>query len=123
MEDGIPQRPGTRCDSLRDPSISSMMGDEPDRRSYSTLTTVRETETQTELLSTVPDEEGRESNKEEENNVEDKGHNQVDPDSMVIMENQPFIKQGMTHFVQENGTLKAKPSANGIYINGRGHLV
>ncbi|XP_016160534.1 PREDICTED: nectin-4 [Ficedula albicollis] len=33
------------------------------------------------------------------------------------------IKQAMTHFVQENGMLQAKPSSNGIYINGRGHLV
>lgn len=33
------------------------------------------------------------------------------------------IKQAMTHFVQENGTLRAKPTTNGIYINGRGHLV
>jgi len=33
------------------------------------------------------------------------------------------IKQAMTHFVQENGMLQARPSTNGIYINGRGHLV
>lgn len=73
--------------------------EEPEGRSYSTLTTVRETETQTELLtpgsSRAEDEDGR-----------DEG-----------------IKQAMTHFVQENGTLRAKPSGNGIYINGRGHLV
>uniref|UniRef100_A0A7N5JPC5 Nectin cell adhesion molecule 4 n=1 Tax=Ailuropoda melanoleuca TaxID=9646 RepID=A0A7N5JPC5_AILME len=72
--------------------------EEPEGRSYSTLTTVREIETQTELLSPGS---GR---AEEEDR--DEG-----------------IKQAMNHFVQENGTLRAKPTGNGIYINGRGHLV
>ncbi|KAM4661899.1 nectin-4 [Discoglossus pictus] len=113
-------------DSLRDPSISSMMGEEADRRSYSTLTTVRETETQTELLSTVPDEDVKEENEEsneQEVQTEEKENDQNERDVNGGMENQPFIKQGMTHFYQENGTLRAKPSTNGIYINGRGHLV
>ncbi|XP_053331107.1 nectin-4 [Spea bombifrons] len=113
-------------DSLRDPSISSIMGEDADRRSYSTLTTVRETETQTELLSTVPDEEVKEEAEdlaEQEELQDDKEADRAERDSTGVMENQPFIKQGMTHFYQENGTLRAKPSTNGIYINGRGHLV
>ncbi|XP_072283998.1 nectin-4 [Pyxicephalus adspersus] len=110
-------------DSLRDPSISSIMGEDVDRRSYSTLTTVRETETQTELLSTVPDEEVKEESEGEEEGMDEKDLELSDRGSTGVMENQPFIKQGMTHFYQENGTLRAKPSTNGIYINGRGHLV
>ncbi|RMB93949.1 hypothetical protein DUI87_29685 [Hirundo rustica rustica] len=62
-----------RGDSLRGTSICSAMSEEPEGRSYSTLSTVREIETQTD--------------------------------------------------VPENGMLQAKPSSNGIYINGRGHLV
>uniref|UniRef100_G3SXQ3 Nectin-4 n=1 Tax=Loxodonta africana TaxID=9785 RepID=G3SXQ3_LOXAF len=86
-------------DSLKDNSSCSVMSEEPEGRSYSTLTTVREIETQTELLSPGP---GR----AEEEEDQDEG-----------------IKQAMNHFVQENGTLRAKPTGNGIYINGRGHLV
>ncbi|XP_018420738.1 PREDICTED: nectin-4 [Nanorana parkeri] len=110
-------------DSLRDPSISSIMEEDVDRRSYSTLTTVRETETQTELLSTVPDEEVMEESESEQDVMEEKELEQNERDSPGVIENQPFIKQGMTHFYQENGTLRAKPTTNGIYINGRGHLV
>lgn len=88
--------PGSR--RAADPVLGPQ-SEEPEGRSYSTLTTVRETETQTELLSPgsgrAEDEDGRDAG----------------------------IKQAMTHFVQENGTLRAKPSGNGIYINGRGHLV
>ncbi|KAM4861080.1 nectin-4 isoform 3-T3 [Thomomys bottae] len=73
--------------------------EEPEGRSYSTLTTVREIETQTELLSPG-------SGRGEDEEDRDEG-----------------IKQAMNHFVQENGTLRAKPTGNGIYINGRGHLV
>ncbi|KAB0393466.1 hypothetical protein E2I00_002930 [Balaenoptera physalus] len=73
--------------------------EEAEGRSYSTLTTVREIETQTELLSPG-------SGRTEEEEDQDEG-----------------IKQAMNHFVQENGTLRAKPTGNGIYINGRGHLV
>ncbi|KAM9241978.1 nectin-4 isoform 4-T4 [Dugong dugon] len=73
--------------------------EEPEGRSYSTLTTVREIETQTELLSPG-------SGRAEDEEDQDEG-----------------IKQAMNHFVQENGTLRAKPTGNGIYINGRGHLV
>uniref|UniRef100_A0A8C3LB33 Nectin-4 n=1 Tax=Chrysolophus pictus TaxID=9089 RepID=A0A8C3LB33_CHRPC len=97
-----------RGDSLRGTSICSAMSEEAEGRSYSTLSTVREIETQTEvpvspLLS--PSLEGKEVKEEEE----DGGDNP--------------IKQAMTHFVQENGMLQARPSTNGIYINGRGHLV
>lgn len=60
---------------------------------------MREIETQTELL--CPG-----SGRAEEEEGRDEG-----------------IKQAMSHFVQENGTLRAKPTSNGIYINGRGHLV
>lgn len=81
------------------PSALGLQSEEPEGRSYSTLTTVREIETQTELLSP-----GSEQAEEEEGR--DEG-----------------IKQAMNHFVQENGTLRAKPTGNGIYINGRGHLV
>jgi hypothetical protein len=84
------------------PDLSSAHGlqsEEPEGRSYSTLTTVREIETQTELLSPG-------SGRTEEDDDQDEG-----------------IKQAMNHFVQENGTLRAKPTGNGIYINGRGHLV
>ncbi|KAM9368279.1 nectin-4 [Phaethornis superciliosus] len=97
-----------RGDSLRGTSICSAMSEEPEGRSYSTLSTVREIETQTEAppapLLTAPAGKGP---PEEE---EDGGGG--DP-----------IKQAMTHFVQENGMLQARPSTNGIYINGRGHLV
>lgn len=78
------------------PSALGVQSEEPEGRSYSTLTTVREIETQTELL----------SGRAEEEEDRDEG-----------------IKQAMNHFVQENGTLRAKPTGNGIYINGRGHLV
>ncbi|KAM5126776.1 nectin-4, partial [Mantella aurantiaca] len=124
MEESLHMR--LHPDSLRDPSISSIMGEDIDRRSYSTLTTVRETETQTELLSTVPDEEVKEESEgdeEEEEAMDEKELEQSERDSNGVIENQPFIKQGMMHFYQENGTLRAKPSTNGIYINGRGHLV
>lgn len=80
-------------------SALGLQSEEPEGRSYSTLTTVREIETQTELLSPG-------SGRTEEEEDQDEG-----------------IKQAMNHFVQENGTLRAKPTGNGIYINGRGHLV
>ncbi|KAG8539584.1 hypothetical protein GDO81_020700 [Engystomops pustulosus] len=117
---------GLHPDSLRDPSISSMMGEEADRRSYSTLTTVREIETQTELLATVPDDEMKEEEEDDiapEEPVEEKELELSERGSTGILSTQPFIKQGMSHFYQENGTLRAKPTTNGIYINGRGHLV
>ncbi|NWZ30577.1 NECT4 protein, partial [Asarcornis scutulata] len=81
--------------------------EEAEGRSYSTLSTVREIETQTEVPAAplLPAPEGKEPKEEEE----DSGDNP--------------IKQAMTHFVQENGMLQAKPTTNGIYINGRGHLV
>ncbi|XP_067584489.1 nectin-4 isoform X10 [Pseudorca crassidens] len=81
------------------PSALGLQSEEAEGRSYSTLTTVREIETQTELLSPG-------SGRTEEEEDQDEG-----------------IKQAMNHFVQENGTLRAKPTGNGIYINGRGHLV
>lgn len=81
------------------PSALGLQSEEPEGRSYSTLTTVREIETQTELLSPGP------------------GHAEEEEDG------DEGIKQAMNHFVQENGTLRAKPTGNGIYINGRGHLV
>ncbi|XP_031949186.1 nectin-4-like [Corvus moneduloides] len=106
-----------RGDSLRGTSICSAMSEEPEGRSYSTLSTVREIETQTDVpvvvpvvpstLPPPPDPAGKEPKEEEE-----EGGGGGDP-----------IKQAMTHFVQENGMLQAKPSSNGIYINGRGHLV
>ncbi|CAN8206837.1 unnamed protein product [Coccothraustes coccothraustes] len=104
-----------RGDSLRGTSICSAMSEEPEGRSYSTLSTVREIETQTDVpvVSAVPAvppppaPSGKESKEEEE-----EGGGGGDP-----------IKAAMTHFVQENGMLQAKPSSNGIYINGRGHLV
>ncbi|KAM4014138.1 nectin-4 [Anomaloglossus baeobatrachus] len=115
---------GHHPDSLRDPSISSMMGEEVDRRSYSTLTTVREIETQTDLLATVPDEDVKEEEEDAENEpLEEKELELSDRGSTGVLSTQPFIKQGMSHFYQENGTLRAKPTTNGIYINGRGHLV
>ncbi|XP_003466628.1 nectin-4 isoform X4 [Cavia porcellus] len=93
----------TRENSIRrlhsHPSDTRNQSEEPEGRSYSTLTTVREIETQTELLSPG-------SGRGEEEEDQDEG-----------------IKQAMNHFVQENGTLRAKPTGNGIYINGRGHLV
>ncbi|XP_029436990.1 nectin-4 [Rhinatrema bivittatum] len=120
MEESIQLR-SNHPDSLRDASISSIMGEEADRRSYSTLTTVREIETQTELLSSaVPAEEVREEEEEEE---EEQKADEEERDQGGTTDNHPFIKQAMTHFYKENGTLRAKPSTNGIYINGRGHLV
>uniref|UniRef100_A0A8C2QQM3 Nectin-4 n=1 Tax=Capra hircus TaxID=9925 RepID=A0A8C2QQM3_CAPHI len=98
-EESVGLRAEGHPDSLKDNSSCSVMSEEPEGRSYSTLTTVREIETQTELLSPGP---GR----AEEEEDRDEG-----------------IKQAMNHFVQENGTLRAKPTGNGIYINGRGHLV
>ncbi|XP_003466627.1 nectin-4 isoform X2 [Cavia porcellus] len=96
-EESVGLRAEGHPDSLKD--NSSVMSEEPEGRSYSTLTTVREIETQTELLSPG-------SGRGEEEEDQDEG-----------------IKQAMNHFVQENGTLRAKPTGNGIYINGRGHLV
>ncbi|KAK9391397.1 nectin-4, partial [Crotalus adamanteus] len=102
-----------RTDSFRETSLCSVMGEEGEGRSYSTLSTVREIETQTELPppppTPVPEDqvEEKEKEKEEEDQRNDENN----------------IKQAMTHFVQENGTLRAKPTSNGIYINGRGHLV
>ncbi|ELV13277.1 Poliovirus receptor-related protein 4 [Tupaia chinensis] len=98
-EESVGLRAEGHPDSLKDNSSCSVMSEEPEGRSYSTLTTVREIETQTELLSPGS---GRAVVEE-------------DPDE--------GIKQAMNHFVQENGTLRAKPTGNGIYINGRGHLV
>ncbi|XP_071276881.1 nectin-4 [Agelaius tricolor] len=104
-----------RGDSLRGTSICSAMSEEPEGRSYSTLSTVREIETQTDVpvvvpaVPAVPPPPGGKEPKEEE---EEGGGGGGDP-----------IKAAMTHFVQENGMLQAKPSSNGIYINGRGHLV
>lgn len=97
-----PASPLTRGHPAQAPDSPPALGlqsEEPEGRSYSTLTTVREIETQTELLSPGP---GR----AEEEEDRDEG-----------------IKQAMNHFIQENGTLRAKPTGNGIYINGRGHLV
>ena len=98
-EESVGLRAEGHPDSLKDNSSCSVMSEEPEGRSYSTLTTVREIETQTELLSPG-------SGRTEEDDDQDEG-----------------IKQAMNHFVQENGTLRAKPTGNGIYINGRGHLV
>lgn len=98
-EESVGLRAEGHPDSLKDNSSCSVMSEEPEGRSYSTLTTVREIETQTELL--CPG-----SGRAEEEEGRDEG-----------------IKQAMSHFVQENGTLRAKPTSNGIYINGRGHLV
>ncbi|KAM8819466.1 nectin-4 isoform 2-T2 [Rhynchonycteris naso] len=98
-EESVGLRAEGHPDSLKDNSSCSVMSEEPEGRSYSTLTTVREIETQTELLSPG-------SEQAEEAGDGDEG-----------------IKQAMNHFVQENGTLRAKPTGNGIYINGRGHLV
>nr|XP_033781440.1 nectin-4 [Geotrypetes seraphini] len=121
MEESIQLQLGNYPDSLRDASISSIMSEEADRRSYSTLATVREIETQTELLSAAP----AEVVKEEEEGLEElravKEQEEEEKEQGGAIE--PFIKQGMTHFYKENGTLRAKPSTNGIYINGRGHLV
>ncbi|XP_028910962.1 nectin-4 [Ornithorhynchus anatinus] len=98
QEESVGLRADGHPDSLKDNSSCSVMSEEPEGRSYSTLTTVREIETQTELLARAEDDEEQQR---------DAG-----------------IKQAMSHFVQENGTLRAKPTAgNGIYINGRGHLV
>ncbi|XP_036290304.1 nectin-4 isoform X3 [Pipistrellus kuhlii] len=99
-EESVGLRAEGHPDSLKDNSSCSVMSEEPEGRSYSTLTTVREIETQTELLAPSP---GCERAAGEDC---DEG-----------------IKQAMSHFVQENGTLRAKPTGNGIYINGRGHLV
>ncbi|NXN97970.1 NECT4 protein, partial [Rhinopomastus cyanomelas] len=108
-----------RGDSLRGTSICSAMSEEPEGRSYSTLSTVREIETQTEVPAAplLPVPAGKETKEEEEDGGGGGGGGGIggvvgDP-----------IKQAMTHFVQENGMLQAKPTTNGIYINGRGHLV
>ncbi|NXI43190.1 NECT4 protein, partial [Galbula dea] len=95
------------------PCASSLQSEEPEGRSYSTLSTVREIETQTEVpvAPLLPVPVGKEP-KDEEEDGGGGGGSGGDP-----------IKQAMTHFVQENGMLQAKPSTNGIYINGRGHLV
>uniref|UniRef100_A0A8B9EHN1 Nectin-4 n=1 Tax=Anser cygnoides TaxID=8845 RepID=A0A8B9EHN1_ANSCY len=102
LEETLHLRAESRQGSLRGDSLEEAEG-----RSYSTLSTVREIETQTEVPAAplLPAPEGKEPKEEEE----DSGDNP--------------IKQAMTHFVQENGMLQAKPTTNGIYINGRGHLV
>ncbi|KAJ1080836.1 hypothetical protein NDU88_001025 [Pleurodeles waltl] len=126
-EETLPMRTGNHPDSLRDMSISSMMGEEADHRSYSTLTTVREIETQTELLaSAAPSEdvqEGEEEHGQDEEQKEDSQEEKGERDLHGSIENHSSIKQAMDHFYPENGTLRIKPTANGIYINGRGHLV
>ncbi|XP_063213600.1 nectin-4 isoform X2 [Chroicocephalus ridibundus] len=108
-----------RGDSLRGTSICSAMSEEPEGRSYSTLSTVREIETQTEVPVApllAPPTVGKDPKEEDEDGGGGGGGSGGggggDP-----------IKQAMTHFVQENGMLQAKPTTNGIYINGRGHLV
>ncbi|XP_069463295.1 nectin-4 [Ambystoma mexicanum] len=129
IDETLLMRAGNHPDSLRDVSNSSMMGEEADHRSYSTLTTVREIETQTELLSSaVPSEEVQEQDENEEQvqdgEEKDSGREEEsEKDITSSVENQPSIKQAMDHFYPENGTLRIKPSTNGIYINGRGHLV
>ncbi|XP_075764252.1 nectin-4 isoform X1 [Pelodiscus sinensis] len=106
-------RPGSlRGDSLRGTSICSVMSEETEGRSYSTLSTVREIETQTEqppAPAPAPEEKAKGEDEAEEEEEE--------------REEENTIKAAMTHFMQENGTLRAKPTTNGIYINGRGHLV
>ncbi|XP_062453979.1 nectin-4 [Rhea pennata] len=109
-----------RGDSLRGTSICSAMSEEAEGRSYSTLSTVREIETQTEVpaapLLPAPRGKAPKEEEEEEEEEEDGGGGGGDGGDNPI-------KQAMTHFVQENGMLQAKPTTNGIYINGRGHLV
>ncbi|XP_032090230.1 nectin-4 [Thamnophis elegans] len=106
-----------RTDSFRETSLCSVMGEDAEGRSYSTLSTVREIETQTELPppppTPVPEDQTEEKEKEKEKEKEEEEERNDENN----------IKQAMTHFVQENGTLRAKPTSNGIYINGRGHLV
>ncbi|XP_013919941.1 PREDICTED: nectin-4 [Thamnophis sirtalis] len=106
-----------RTDSFRETSLCSVMGEDAEGRSYSTLSTVREIETQTELPppppTPVPEDQAEEKEKEKEKEKEEEEERNDENN----------IKQAMTHFVQENGTLRAKPTSNGIYINGRGHLV
>ncbi|KAF1568354.1 Nectin-4, partial [Eudyptes schlegeli] len=107
--------PGDVCSSAVTPTGPlSPQSEEPEGRSYSTLSTVREIETQTEVPAAplLPAPAGKEPKEEEEDGGGGGGGGGDDP-----------IKQAMTHFVQENGMLQAKPTTNGIYINGRGHLV
>ncbi|KAF1585184.1 Nectin-4, partial [Eudyptes moseleyi] len=107
--------PGDVCSSAVTPTGPlSPQSEEPEGRSYSTLSTVREIETQTEVPAAplLPAPAGKEPKEEEEDGGGGGGGRGDDP-----------IKQAMTHFVQENGMLQAKPTTNGIYINGRGHLV
>ncbi|KAF1533636.1 Nectin-4, partial [Eudyptes sclateri] len=107
--------PGDVCSSAVTPTGPlSPQSEEPEGRSYSTLSTVREIETQTEVPAAplLPAPVGKEPKEEEEDGGGGGGGRGDDP-----------IKQAMTHFVQENGMLQAKPTTNGIYINGRGHLV
>lgn len=94
----------------------SPQSEEPEGRSYSTLSTVREIETQTEApaVPLLPVPAAKEPKEEEEDGGGGGGGGGGVGDP---------IKQAMTHFVQENGMLQAKPTTNGIYINGRGHLV
>uniref|UniRef100_A0A8C8T1G2 Nectin cell adhesion molecule 4 n=1 Tax=Pelusios castaneus TaxID=367368 RepID=A0A8C8T1G2_9SAUR len=110
---GDSQQGSLRGDSLRGTSICSAMSEEAEGRSYSTLSTVREIETQTEQLP-APAMEEKEKEMEKEKEEEEEEEERDDENT---------IKAAMTHFVQENGTLRAKPTTNGIYINGRGHLV
>ncbi|XP_042296007.1 nectin-4 isoform X2 [Sceloporus undulatus] len=109
-----------RADSLRETSLCSIMGEEAEGRSYSTLSTVREIETQTELPPPPPTP-VQENQTEKEN--EEKEKEKEEEEEREQRDGEKNIKQAMTHFVQENGTLRAKPTTNGIYINGRGHLV
>ena len=108
---GVPG--GVRSSAVTPTRPSSPQSEEPEGRSYSTLSTVREIETQTEVPAAplLPTPVGKDPKEEEEDGGGGGGRGD-DP-----------IKQAMTHFVQENGMLQAKPTTNGIYINGRGHLV
>ncbi|XP_064424643.1 nectin-4 [Latimeria chalumnae] len=99
-EENIPLRCSSHLNSLRDMDDcrSSSPNREDERYSLSTITTVREMEVQTDPVpTTVPEDDDLSS-----------------PQS---------IQEAMNHFQQQNGTLRAKPSANGIYVGQRGQFV
>uniref|UniRef100_H3AT63 Nectin cell adhesion molecule 4 n=1 Tax=Latimeria chalumnae TaxID=7897 RepID=H3AT63_LATCH len=87
------------CSQTSFPLFKSMLDKREDERySLSTITTVREMEVQTDPVpTTVPEDDDLSS-----------------PQS---------IQEAMNHFQQQNGTLRAKPSANGIYVGQRGQFV
>lgn len=110
-DENVPLQEANHLNTTRELSTASVGGnsfnppsqiDELERRSSSTITTVREIEVQTEMevLASLEAEE-----------------------SVNSTDNQEEIQIAMSHFYPENGTLRPKPTCNGIYITRKENFV